>query len=247
MKKLFAATLASIFLASPPALAAQTQVDARAIIKQVETQYTGKASHAVMQMTVSNPSWTRHMTLEIWSQGRDKFLARILSPKKDAGTGTLKIGNDLWNYLPSIDRLMKIPPSLLGDRWMGSDLTNDDLVKEYKNDQLYNFATKAAPHHTVLITAYAKLDVPVVWDKIVYLVDTVRKVPLRVQYFDDDGALVRVIDFADFQQVDGHWIPMHMKVQPMDQSGEYTEIDYRKIDLNPHLAPDFFSLRTLRK
>lgn len=249
MKKLLAATVGALLCmsASLPAHAADPKVDAQALIKQTESQYAGESTHSRMHMKIVTRSYTREMSLESWGQGRDKFLAKVLSPKKDAGTATLKIGNEMWNYLPKIDRLMKVPSSLLGDRWMGSHMTNDDLVKDRKIDELYEFKAEAGPGDTVLITAIPKNDAPVVWGKIVYQIDVVRRIPLRIRYYEEDRSLVRVIDFEEVRQVNGRWLPMRMRVQPMDPPGEYTEFEYETIDLDAKLDPNLFSLRSLRK
>lgn len=249
MKKLLAGTIGALllFTASLPSAAAEPQVDAQALIKQVESQYSGKTTHSLMRMKIVMRAYTREMSLESWGQGRDKFLAKVLSPKKEAGTATLKIGNEMWNYLPKIDRLMKVPSSLLGDRWMGSHMTNDDLVKDRKIDELYEFKAEAGPANTVVVTATPRNNAPVVWGKIVYQIDLARSIPLRIRYFEEDNSLVRVIDFDEVKQVSGRWLPMRMKVQPLDPPGEYTEFQYETIELDKPLNPNMFSLRSLRK
>ncbi|MBT4482436.1 MAG: outer membrane lipoprotein-sorting protein, partial [Candidatus Latescibacteria bacterium] len=114
-------------------------LDAQSLVREIETQYQGTTSHSIMRMKVVTDVWTRELVMESWSESRDRYIARIISPKKEEGTATLKIGDEMWNYLPKIDRLMKIPSSLMGDSWMGSHFTNDDLVKENKIDELYTF------------------------------------------------------------------------------------------------------------
>lgn len=228
-------------------LGADARPDAKTLIRQVETQYQSKTSHSIFRMKVVTRSWTREMTLESWGEGRDKMLSKILTPKKDAGTATLKIGDEMWNYLPKIDRLMKIPSSLMGDRWMGSHLTNDDLVKENKVDELYTFKVAAESAKEATIVATPKPNAAVVWGSITYRIDLSRQIPLDVQYFDEDGALVRTISFDQVRTIDGRTIPTRMRYVPADEPGAYTEMVYETIEFDRPLSKDLFSLRALRR
>lgn len=232
---------------APPAGEAAEAVDARALVRKVETQYQGKSSHGVARMVVKTPAWTREMKLEIWSKGREKFLAKILEPKKDAGTATLKIGDEMWNYLPKIDRLMKIPSSLMGDRWMGSNLTNDDLVREVKVDELYDFSVPKADAHAATVVGVPKPNAAVVWGKVVYEIDRDKNVPREIQYFDEDNALVRTISFDDVAQISGQWVAKRMQVKPEDEPGESTVLTYEELTLNGDVPESLFSVRNLRR
>jgi outer membrane lipoprotein-sorting protein len=197
-------------------------------------------------MRVVTERWTREMTLERWSKGRDRFLVRVLAPKKDEGVASLKIGEEMWNYLPNIDRLVKIPSSMMGESWMGSHLTNDDLVKEDQVDKLYTL-TMTRKDTIAEITGIPKPRAAVVWGKIIYTVEMDRLIPISTRYFDESGALVRTITFDQVQRVEGRWIPMRMRVQPQDKPKEQTVFEYQKLDFNIRLSDDFFSLRSLRK
>lgn len=228
-------------------LAAEARLDAPSLIRQTETQYLGKSSHAIFRMTVVTPAWSREMRIESWSEGRDKMLSRILSPKKDAGTATLKLGDEMWNYLPKIDRLMKIPTSLMGDRWMGSHLTNDDLVKENKVDEAYTFAIAKESAREAVIVATPKPHAAVVWGRISYRIDLARNLPLEVSYFDEDGERVRTLTFDQVRTLGGRTLPTRMRYVPADAPGEYTEIVYETLEFDRPLPKDLFSLRSLRR
>ena len=234
-----------LFLGAP--LSADALPDAKTLIRQVETQYMSKTSHSVIRMKVVTRSWTREMTLETWGEGRDKMLSKILSPKKDAGTATLKVGDEMWNYLPKIDRLMKIPSSLMGDRWMGSHLTNDDLVKENKIDELYAFKVTQETAKEATIVATPKPDAAVVWGKLSYRIDLTRQLPREVRYFDEDGELVRTITFDQIRTIDGRTVPTRMRYVPADEPGEYTEMVYETIEFDRSLPQGLFSVRALRR
>ncbi len=234
-----------LLLGTPPA--AEARLDAQALIRQTETQYMSKTSHAIFRMTVVTKAWTREMRMESWGEGRDKMLSKILSPKKDAGTATLKVGDDMWNYLPKIDRLMKIPSSLMGDRWMGSHLTNDDLVKENKIDELYSFAIAKETAREATIVATPKPSAAVVWGSITYRIDLEREIPLDVKYYDEDGELVRTITFDQVRTIAGRTLPTRMRYVPADEPGEYTEMVYETIEFDRSLPKDLFSVRSLRR
>ncbi len=222
------------------------EMTARELIRRIETQYQGETSHAIAHMRVVTERWTREMTLEMWSKNRDRFLVRVLAPKKDEGVSTLKVGDDMWNFLPSIDRLIKIPSSMMGESWMGSHLTNDDLVKENQVDRLYDLSMTGGDG-TAEIVAIPKPDAAVVWGRIIYTVDTERLIPLSIRYEDEAGELVRTITFDDVQRISGRWVPLEMRVQPMDEPQEHTLLNYQKLEFNVRLSDDFFSLRTLRR
>ncbi len=238
----FAATAAM-----SPQPAAWAATDAKALIRGAETQYQGRTSHAVFKMKVVTANWTRELTLESWSQGREKMLSKILSPKKDAGTATLKVGDEMWNYMPKIDRLMKIPSSLMGDKWMGSHLTNDDLVKENKVDEEYTFKVERETASEATIVATPKADAAVVWGRIVYVFDLVRQIPRAVKYFDEDGELVRTLVFEDIRKVAGRSVPMRIRFVPVDPPGEYTELVYEKLEFDRPQPEGLFSVRHLRR
>jgi outer membrane lipoprotein-sorting protein len=220
--------------------------EARELVRSVETQYQGKTSHAIATLRVVTDRWNREMTLEMWSIGRDKFLARILKPGKDEGVSSLKLGNEMWNYLPNIDRLVKIPSSMMGESWMGSHLTNDDLLKENQIDELYDLTLKKVGN-SAEVTGVPKPDAAVVWGRILYTIDIERLIPITIRYYDEADTLVRTITFDDVKKVSGRWIPLRMLVRPEDKPAERTELVYTTLTFDVKLADDFFSLRSLRR
>lgn len=223
-----------------------SELDAVALVRAVETQYQGERSHGKMRMHIKTRSWNRMLELEMWSEGREKLLTRILAPVKERGTCTLKVDDDIWNYISRIDRLIKIPSSLMGDSWMGSHLTNDDLVKENKVDKLYQLAITERVGKDVTITGKPLPDAAVVWGKIVYKIDTASLTPLLVEYYDEEDVKVRSMVFSDFKQIDQRWLPMISRIVPEDKPGEFTEMQYLEIDFSVELPRDLFSIKSLR-
>ena len=241
---LFACIIATVSLCE-----AETprDIDATALVRKVETQYMGITSRAIVRMKVIADWGNREIMMETWSEGRDKFIAKILAPKKDEGVATLKLGDEMWNYLPKIDRLMKIPSSLMGDRWMGSHLTNDDLVKENKIDELYEIELDKVEGNTATLICIPRPDAAVVWGSISYTVDLEKTIPLIVSYFDEDGVLVRTIDFEDEEKIAGRWVSRKMTIKPVEYPDERTELVYEELEFDIKLKDDLFSVSSLRR
>ncbi len=221
-------------------------LDLRALIEQVERQYNGESSAATVAMTVVTGHWERHLTLASWSRGRDRFLIRILEPAKEKGVATLKVDDDVWNYLPKVDRVIRIPPSMMGGAWMGSHITNDDLVKANRIDEDYDFELLAEDDRFWLIAAIPKPDAAVVWGRLRYRIIKSPLVPSRIEYFDEEDILIRRIDFADVQTVSGRVVPLRMTVIPVARPGEKTVMQYRDLEFDMALPDTFFSLRQLK-
>ncbi len=237
-----------VLIADDVTLAQETvDFDVQELIRQVETQYSGETSYAMLHMKIVTDVWSRELTMESWSEGRDKFLARILAPKKEQGTATLKINDDMWNYLPKIDRLMKIPSSLMGDSWMGSHLTNDDLVKESKIDELYTFEVEKIEDTIATIICTPKPDAAIVWDKVVYRIEITRKIPVSIDYFDEDDVLVRTMTFDKVENISGRWIPLKIIILPVEKPDEMTELVYENLKFDVTLRKDLFSISSLRR
>ena len=223
----------------------------RAIIDRVDRVLRGASSRGVATMSVVTRHWERSLTMEVWSLGSDYSLVRVLSPAKEAGTGTLKASRDIWNYLPKVDRTIKIPASMMMGSWMGSHFTNDDLVKESRLVEDYEIETTFdGTRGTVRVWEFALTPRPeaaVVWGKIDYRVRQRDFMPLRARYFDEEGELVRTLTFSNFRRMGGRLIPAHMDMQPHDKPGERTTVSYGELQFDLDIDKSFFSLRTLRR
>ena len=222
------------------------ELDLPKLIRTVEEQYNGNSSITKVEMTVKTGHWERHLEMESWSLGRERFLVRILAPAKEEGVATLKVEHEVWNYLPKVDRVIRIPPSMMGGAWMGSHITNDDLVKANHIDEDYNFTLLAEDAESWTIQGLPKPEAPVVWGKIVYRVRKQPLVPLEVEYYDEEGKLVRRIVFDNVQTVDGRTIPLRMTVLPVEKPNEKTVMLYRDVRFDVDLSKDFFSLGQLK-
>ncbi len=234
-----------VILSILPRLAV-AEINLRELIRTVEEQYSGASSQTEVEMTVKTGHWERHLQMESWSLGRERFLVRILAPKKEQGVATLKVEREVWNYLPKVDRVIRIPPSMMGGAWMGSHITNDDLVKANHIDEDYDFRLLAEDPQSWTIEGLPKPDAPVIWGRLVYQLQKQPLVPQQVEYFDEEMALVRKILFDDVQTVDGRTIPLRMTVLPVEKPQEKTVMHYRNLDFDIELGDNFFSLGRLK-
>ncbi len=222
-------------------------VDLKALIRKVEEQYMGLSSKSRMTLNIRSEHWERSLKMDAWSLGRDHFLVRIIEPSKERDVATLKVDKEVWNYLPKVDRVIKVPPSMMGGAWMGSHITNDDLVKANKIDEDYSFELIEESKKRYLIECIPKPDAVVVWGKIVYEILLPMEVPGTVSYFDEEMVKVRDMVFDDIKKIDGRFIPLRMTIQPIDDPEERTIIQYSDIDFNIKIGKSFFSLRNLKR
>ncbi len=216
------------------------------LIRTVEQQYSGDSSEIELEMTIKTGHWERHLTMESWSLGRERFLVRILAPAKEKGVATLKVEREVWNFLPKVDRVIRIPPSMMGGSWMGSHITNDDLVKANHIDEDYDFNLLKEDDQVWTIEGIPKPEAPVIWGKIIYRLQKEPLVPIEIEYFDEESVLVRRIVFADVQTVSGRTIPLKMTVFPVEKPEEMTLMHYRKVKFDIDLDESYFSLGRLK-
>jgi len=233
----------------PSALHAQES--ARDIVDRVDQLLRGKSSHGTLTMNVVTADWSRSLQLEIWSLGTEYALVRVLAPRKDAGTATLKSGKDLWNYLPRVDRTIKLPPSLMSAAWMGSHFTNDDLVKESRLIEDYDIEISFSGERDGVaiweFTLTPKPEAPVVWGRIEEQIRKADDMPVWARYYDERGALAPTLTFSDYQRMGGRLVPARMDVVPADKPGESTVLQYTELQFDVGLEPSFFSLQRLQR
>ena len=245
----------SAALVLPPAARSQTAdcaglSEPADIVDCVDRIMRGESSQGISTMEVVTENWNRSMEMQMWSLGTDHALVRILSPRKDAGTATLKAGTEIWNYLPRVDRTIKIPASLMSASWMGAHFTNDDLVKESRLIEDYEITLAYEGDRDGVdvweFDLIPRPEAPVVWGRIGYQVRKSDTMPVWARYYDEEGELVRTMTFFDYRQLGGRLVPATMRVVPEDKPGEYTEVRYSELEFDVNLDEEFFSLRRLR-
>ncbi len=234
-------------LLAAAAVPAAERLSAREILDRVDDLFRGSSAVGRATMTVRTENWTRTLTLEFRSKGKDRSLIRILAPEKERGTATLRVGNDLWNYLPKVKRTIKLPSSMLSASWMGSHFTNDDLVKESRMTEDYTYETTRDEPDAVEITLTPKPDAAVVWGKVVVRVRKPDWLPEQVTFWDEGMALARIMTYTDVRTLGGRRLPTTLTVVPADAPAELTRVTYEEIAFDVPLDDDVFSLRTLER
>jgi hypothetical protein len=222
-------------------------LDVQSLIREIEQQYMGTSSRARTTMQVKTAHWERTLEMEAWSLERDYFLVRILEPAKERDVATLKRYREVWNFLPKVDRIIKVPPSMMGGSWMGSHITNDDLVKANHIDEDYDLRLleETATHY--VIECLPKAEAAVVWGKIVYRISKQPRVPEQVDYYDEEMVRVRETHFDDVQQIGERIVPLRLTVLPLEKPDEMTVLQYRELVYDLPLDETFFSLRNLKQ
>lgn len=243
----YAALLLCCFLPLTPARA--MEVDE--LIRHIDQLWRGETSRATMSMTVNTHRYERTMTMEAWSRDKDYSLVLIREPVKDRGIATLKVRDNIWNYLPKINRVTKVPASMMGGSWMGSHFTNDDLVQESTFEEDYDstitFEGERDGRLIYELTSLVKPDAAVVWGRVVMLIEQGSLAPYEARYYDEDGVLIRTMTFDQHRQLGDRIVPMRMSLQPEDKPDESTVIVYHDIEFGVPLEESFFSLQTLRQ
>jgi outer membrane lipoprotein-sorting protein len=219
------------------------------VIQHLDELYRSQSSHALSTMTVVRARGTRELTLESWSRGEDDALVVIRAPVREAGTATLRTADGLWSYGARADRLIRIPTGLLSESWMGSHLTNDDLMRETSYDEDYEselaWATRDGTRY-LQVTLTPKPEAPVVYTKLVFLLTAGDWVPVLWEFYDRDE-LVRTISYEHVQQVAGRPLPMRLVIQPADAPNERTVFQYQSLQLDVPVSADLFTRRGLRR
>jgi outer membrane lipoprotein-sorting protein len=226
-----------------------SDADVNAIIKEIDRLYRSKTSYSEIEMEIVTPNWQRTLAMYGWSEGMHKTFIRITAPKKEDGVATLRIGNEMWNYLPKTNKVIKIPPSMMMSSWMGSDFTNDDLVKEFSLFEDYTYALirpEGAADSLIYINCIPREDLPVVWGNIVFTVRKKDHLPVEARYYDEQGELMRVLEYKDIRDFGGRVIPATLIMIPKNKEGHRTVITYKKLEFDVPLEADVFSQRHLR-
>ena len=223
--------------------------EAQAIIKKLEKNLRGDYMYSTMSMIVTSKRGKRTVKIESWSEGNDKSFIKILYPKKDKGITFLKIDNQMWQYIPKIERTIKIPPSMMLQSWMGSDFTNDDMVKESSLEEDYNAKLLSKQGNDATLELIPKPDAAVVWGKIVIYVDLNNAVPIKEIFYDDMMQKVRVMTFSKVEEHGSHTIPMVMELQPLDpdKKKNRTKVIFEKVNFDTKIDPSYFTKQALKR
>ncbi len=247
----FALLLTSL-VSAPVTVQAAEDPRLNALLDELDDMWRGASSHAEIKMQVKTANYERSMKMESWSQGKERSLVRIVAPIKEKGTATLKSGDSLYTYLPKTDRTIRLTGAMMSGSWMGSHLTNDDLVRESRFrddfDAKISFEGEREGRKTIEITGIPKPDAAIVWGKVTIELDAVTRQAIRYRYFDEDMKPTRTMSFHEPKDFGGGRVmPSRMRVEPADKPAEFTEIVYESLQLDVTLDDAMFSIARLRK
>ena len=221
------------------------------ILDSVDDLYRSDASYAILTLSVTTVNWQRTLTLEQWSKGEDKSLIKVLKPKKEKGLATLRVDKNVWNYMPKVKRVVKIPSSMMSSSWMGSHFTNDDLVRQSRMADEYSFSITfegiREGNKIIEITCIPYSDAAVVWGKVEVIVYRNNYIPLRMIYYDEDLLVSRTLEFKNIKMMNGKMIPTQMNMIPADEPDESTNVRWEEIQFGIAIDNEFFSLRKLQQ
>ncbi len=246
MKKRY---LLPLLMLALPALAADEERDATQIVRDAINHWRGLSSYTEMTMVIHRPDWERSMTMQAWTKGDDHSLVRVMEPKKDRGNGTLTDKNSMWTFSPKINRVIKVPSSMMGQSWMGSDFSNkdisrvDDIIYQYDHsllsttveDEITIYEIESIPHE----------EAAVVWGREVL---TIRDdhVVLEHAFYDQDGELVKSLKSLEIAEMGGRTIATRQRMGKTDEPDEWTEIAVNEVEYEIELKDSVFTLSNLR-
>lgn len=224
-------------------------IDASTIIKAAMDQWRGTTSHSTMSMTIHRPDWERTMTMDAWTAGEKKSLVRVLEPKKDAGNGTLLIDNSMWSFSPKVNRVIKIPSSMMNQNWMGSDFSNkdvarsSDIIDQYVHSLIKTEANDG--HKIYTIQSIPKEDAPVVWGKEILRIRD-DYVMLEHTFYDQDMKPIKSMLTSKVGMMGGRMVAIHERMAKLETPDEYTEITILKAKFDLEVPDSMFTLSNLR-
>ncbi|MBI3550372.1 MAG: outer membrane lipoprotein-sorting protein [Elusimicrobia bacterium] len=231
-----------------------TGLSTRDIIDRANKVLRGDANHSSITMTIVTPSWKRALDIEAWNQGRDKALILIHAPAKDKGNTTLRRENEMWVWMPKVERVMKVPPTMMHSSWQGSDFTYEDIVKADSIVRDYTHKEesreKGEGYYDLKILATPKPDAPVVWGKVLFWARVYHDcgvVPVKEEDYNERGELVRTIKLSEVETIQGRRAPTFLECLPEKKPGQKTSIKYRNIQFDIDVKDSFFSLNRLQK
>jgi outer membrane lipoprotein-sorting protein len=222
------------------------------IIRKADEKFNGeKTSTSIMAMTIVRPTWERTIEFKNWTSGREYALTLITAPAKDKGQSFLKRQNEMWSWNPTISRLIKLPPSMMSQGWMGSDYTNDDILKESSVVNDYDHQIVGEEEYDgrlcYKIKLVAKEEAAVIWGHQMRWIDKKDYLFLKSELYDEDGYLVRTELGSEIKTMDGRLIPTRIELIPAEEEGQMTIIEMKEMKFNEPIQDSFFSQQNMKR
>jgi len=226
-------------------------MSATEIVRRMDEKLRGETSRGEMKMTIVRPTWEREVQMKTWSRGDEYSLILITAPARDRGAAFLKRDKEIWNWQPSIDRTIKLPPSMMMQSWMGSDFTNDDLVqqssivKDYEHELLGSETIDGREAYKIELRPHE--EAAVVWGKVLLWVDKDEYMELKTEFYDEDDYLVNTMYGKEIKMLGGKLLPSVMEVHPADEPGNKTIVEYLSLEFDVPLDASFFSIQNMKR
>ncbi|MBK9109619.1 MAG: outer membrane lipoprotein-sorting protein [Saprospiraceae bacterium] len=225
--------------------------NAKDIVKKADEHARGKTSMATMTIQTIRPKWSREMTMKTWGKGNDLAMILVTAPVKDKGIVFLKRKKEVWNWIPSIERNIKMPPSMMSQSWMGTDFTNDDLVKEASILEDYEHSllkdTVIDERSCYKIHLQPKQQAAVIWGGIDLYIDKKTYIMIYGTYFDEDGKLVNTMHASDIKNLGGRQLPARLEMIPADKKGHKTVLIYNSLTFDKAIDDAFFTSQNMNR
>lgn len=250
--KYFTTRIFTTFLVLASAFSAFGQdINIEEIVRQADEKFRGTSSKGELTMIIERPSWSRTVSMKNWTLGNDYSLIYITEPAKEKGQVFLKRDKEMWNWVPNIERMIKIPPSMMMQSWMGSDFTNDDLVKESSmaddyNQKLLGYEVIEG-YNCYKIELIPHVDAAVVWGKVIMWISKDELHWLKAEFYDEDGYLVNTEILSDIKKMDDRVMPTRLEMIPADEEGHKTIMIFDKIDFDVDIKESFFSQQNMKR
>ncbi len=236
----------------PQVFAGGEPIGAKEVVQKSFNLFLGKSSFSVMKMTIIRPTWERSISMQSWSLGDDYYITYITAPARDKGQVFLKSQKDMWNYVPAINRTIKIPPSMMMQSWMGSDFTNNDLMKQKSVITDYSHTFKESQKldgtdcYVILLTPLP--EAAVVWGKIIMWIDKQHLITRKAEYYDTHGKLIKTETTSNIKMMGGRLLPLHMEMISNVKKGNKTVVDILYQEFNVKgISRSFFTIQNMKR
>lgn len=237
-------------LASLSSVTSQTSLSAKEIVKTADEKFKGKTSKGELVMTIIRPKWTRSYSIKSWTKGNDYALVLITAPVRDKGQTFLKRGTEMWNWLPNISRMVKLPPSVMSQGWMDSDYTNDDILK--KSSLINDYSHEIVGNETIdghdcyKIKLLAVEDSDATWGAMIMWISKKDFLQMKIEYYDEDEELVKTDLAYNVKLMDDRKIPTKMEIIPADEPDKKTIVEIKNMEFDREIPDSFFSQQKMK-
>ena len=221
--------------------------EAEDIIRKVDHNMRGKNVYMKMHMTIKTKNHQRTMAMESWSEGKKKSFVKIISPSKDRGITFLNLNGQMWQYIPKIERVIKIPPSMMLQNWMGSDITNDDVVKQSSIVDDYHAKLLSKKRNIATIQLTPKPNAAVVWGKIISKVNTTNYTEIEDVFYDENGQKIRVFTYRNVKKFGKYNLPTVWKIKPLKKKYNVTTLVIEKAVFDGKISSQYFQKSALKR